>query len=99
LTSISITGYSTPLVGYNPGIPWQRGETNIDGVNNWTKIWGNHSIKFGAEIRRVRDDLTQGGVHGPRGTFTYANGQTATPTSTSGFANARGPSCSICRAW
>lgn len=88
LTSISITGYSTPLVGYNPGIPWQRGETNIDGVNNWTKIWGNHSIKFGAEIRRVRDDLTQGGVYGPRGTFTYANGQTATPTSTSGFANA-----------
>lgn len=88
LTSISVTGYSSPLVGYNPGIPWQRGETNIDAVNNWTKILGNHSIKFGGEVRRVRDDLTQGGVYGPRGTFTYANGQTATPASTSGFANA-----------
>jgi hypothetical protein len=88
LTSISVSGYSTPIVGYSPSIPWQRGETNIDGVNNWTKIAGNHSIKFGGEVRRVRDDLTQGGVYGPRGTFTYANGQTATTTSTSGFANA-----------
>ncbi len=34
LTSISVTGFSAPLVGYNPGIPWLRGETNIDGVNN-----------------------------------------------------------------
>jgi hypothetical protein len=88
LTSISVSGYSSPLVGYNPGIPWQRGETNIDVVNNWTKILGNHSIKFGGEVRRVRDDLTQGGVYGPRGTFTYGNGQTATSGSTSGFANA-----------
>jgi len=39
-------------------------------------------------VRRVRDDLTQGGVYGPRGTFTYSNGQTATTTSASGFANA-----------
>lgn len=88
LTSISVSGYSSPIVGYNPGIPWQRGETNIDAVNNWTKIIGNHSIKFGGEVRRVRDDLTQGGVYGPRGTFTYANGQTSTPTAASGFANA-----------
>lgn len=88
LTSVNITGFSAPLVGYNPGIPWLRGETNIDVVNNWTKILGNHSIKFGGELRRVRDDLTQGGVYGPRGAYTYANGQTATTTSTSGFANA-----------
>lgn len=88
LTSISVSGYSTPIVGYSPGIPWERGETNIDAVNNWTKILGNHSIKFGGEVRRVRDDLTQGGVYGPRGTFAYANGQTSTTTSTSGFANA-----------
>jgi hypothetical protein len=90
LTSISVSGYSSPLVGYSPGIPWLRGETNIDAVNNWTKIAGNHTIKFGGEVRRVRDDLTQGGVYGPRGQFTYANGQTAlnTPTFVSGFANA-----------
>ena len=88
LTSINVSGFSAPLVGFNPGIPWLRGETNIDGVNNWTKILGNHSIKFGGEVRRVRDDLTQGGVYGPRGTFTYSNGQTATTTSASGFANA-----------
>jgi hypothetical protein len=88
LTDITVDGYSTPILGYNPAIPWQRGETNIDAVNNWTKILGNHSIKFGGEVRRVRDDLTQGGVYGPRGTFTYADGQTSTPTSASGFANA-----------
>jgi hypothetical protein len=78
LVTISLgTSYASPLVGYDANIPWDRGESNIDVVNNWTKIIGNHSIKFGGEVRRIRDDLTQGNTFGPRGVFNYADGQTA----------------------
>lgn len=89
LASININTFSNPLVGYSASLPWQRGETNIDAVNNWTKILGNHSIIVGGEIRRVRDDLTQGQTFGPRGVFNYADGQTALNTSGSktSFAN------------
>jgi hypothetical protein len=91
MTTIQITGYSTPLIGYNNGLPWQRGETNIDAVNNWTKIVRNHTFKFGWELRRVRDDLLQGQNPNPRGVYQYDDGETAlnSPTApASGFANA-----------
>lgn len=77
LTGIDIAGFSSPIVGTGASYPWVRGETNIDLVNNWTKIQGNHSLKFGAEVRRVRDDLQQGQVFGQRGIFRYRDGQTA----------------------
>ena len=76
LVGINIGGFSGPLIGYSPSIPWIRAETNIDLVNNWTKIAGNHSLKFGFELRRVRDDLTQGQTFSPRGVFNFADGQT-----------------------
>jgi hypothetical protein len=75
--TINITNYSEPMIGVGASYPWERGETNIDMVNNWTKNVGNHSFKFGGEIRRVRDDLVQGQTYGPRGVYTYADGQTA----------------------
>ena len=76
LVGIDISGFSSPMVGYSASIPWVRAETSLDLVNNWTKILGNHSIKFGAEVRRVRDDLTQGQTFSPRGVFRYRDGQT-----------------------
>jgi len=93
LASVTINTYSGPLVGYSPSFPWDRGESNIDLANNWTRVLGNHSLKFGAEVRRVRDDLTQGQSFGPRGAYTYADGQTglaasgATPGSRLSFGN------------
>lgn len=77
LVAVDIGGLSSPLVGTGGSYPWVRGETNIDVVNNWTKITGNHSIKFGEEYRRVRDDLLQGQTFNPRGLFQYRDGQTA----------------------
>jgi Carboxypeptidase regulatory-like domain len=83
LAGISIPGYggatltgANPLVGYSASIPWSRGESNIDAANNWNYILGNHSLKFGFEVRRVRDNLTQGQTFSPRGIFEYAEGQT-----------------------
>ncbi len=33
---------NNPLIGYNASMPWTRAEANIDVVDNWTKILGNH---------------------------------------------------------
>src|SRR4029077_545132 len=52
-------GFSNPLIGYSASLPWIRSETNIDFANTWTKILGNHTVKFGADLRRVRDALLQ----------------------------------------
>jgi hypothetical protein len=91
LVGIDISGLSSPLVGYSASLPWVRAETNIDLVNNWTKILGNHSIKAGFELRRVRDDLRQGQTFSPRGIFEYRDGQTENKTGSTGtktsFAN------------
>ena len=79
MTTITVGGYADPLVGYVNSLPWNRAETNIDLVNNWTKIRSNHTIKFGVDIRRLRDELLQTqDAGGPRGQFTYGNNQTST---------------------
>ncbi len=87
LANVTINTYSAPVVGYSASYPWDRGESNVDFANNWTRILGNHSLKFGVEVRRVRDDLIQGQTYGPRGTYTYADGQTSTPGATTAFGN------------
>lgn len=73
--------FSNPLMGYVNSMPWIRAESNIDFVNNWTKIFGNHTIKWGADIRRVRDDLLQDQTFSPRGVFMFADAQTSDSTS------------------
>jgi hypothetical protein len=78
LTNINITGgFSSPMVGYSASLPWDRGETNISITNIWTKIHGNHNLKWGVEVRRLRDDLVQAQTFGPRGQFTFGTGTTA----------------------
>ena len=77
LTQIEVqNGFGNPLVGYSASQPWDRGETNINVVNNWTKISGNHTLKWGADIRRLRDDLVQAQTFGPRGHFVFGTGTT-----------------------
>jgi hypothetical protein len=79
LTSMSVGGYADPLVGYSASVPWNRAETNIDLVGNFTKILHNHTIKFGADLRRLRDELLQTqDAGGPRGEFQFRNNQTST---------------------
>jgi hypothetical protein len=80
-------GTSSPLIGYSQSLPWLRAESNIDVANNWTKILGNHTIKGGADIRRVRDDLLQGNINAAAGTFYFSENQTSAPGGTTGQAN------------
>nr|WP_218884598.1 TonB-dependent receptor [Edaphobacter lichenicola] len=75
-------GTTNPLIGYSQSLPWLRAESNIDFANNWTKILGNHALKAGADIRRIRDDLLQGNINAAAGTFYFSENQTSTPGAT-----------------
>lgn len=80
-------GFSGTLIGYSASVPWIRAESNIDFVNNWTKNIGNHSIKFGADIRRIRDDLLQDQTFSPRGVYTFSDVQTSNAGTSTNVAN------------
>jgi hypothetical protein len=75
-------GTNNPLIGYSQSLPWLRAESNIDFANNWTKILGNHTLKAGTDIRRVRDDLLQGNNNAAAGTFYFSENQTSAPGAT-----------------
>ena len=74
---VTVGNFSSPIIGYSASMPWVRAEANIDFVNNWTKIIRNHSVKFGVDLRRVRDDLLQDQTFSPRGAYTFGENQTA----------------------
>jgi hypothetical protein len=76
-----------PLIGYSASLPWIRTETNIDAVNHWTKIISNHTLKFGVDLRRVRDDLLQDQTFSPRGAITFAENNTSEPGAQTNIAN------------
>ena len=92
LTTITISQFTGPVLGFVNSLPWDRGEKTYIGAGIITKLWGNHSLKFGEEGRHNRDLLTQlqdaGGV---RGEFQFNGGRTAIPSDTAaqnGIANA-----------
>jgi hypothetical protein len=85
--ALSPADFSSPIIGYSASLPWIRGETNVDGVNHWTKIIRNHSIKFGVDIRRIHDDLLQDQTFSPRGAITFAEDNTSEPGAQTNVAN------------
>ncbi len=88
LASINLNGvFSGPMVGYSASIPWHRAEANIDLVDTWTKTTGNHTIKWGADFRRLRDDLLQTQTINPRGSFNFQPAQTSLRPTTGGPGN------------
>ncbi|MDO8836345.1 MAG: carboxypeptidase-like regulatory domain-containing protein, partial [Vicinamibacterales bacterium] len=85
-------GYSNPVMGYSASLPWDRWERTWQFAATATKVWGNHTTKFGADFRRSSDMLLQTqDAGGPRGYFVYSGAQTGSPANTaanSGIANA-----------
>ncbi len=74
---VTVNGpFSNPMVGYSASLPWVRAESNIDLVNNYTKVVRNHTIKFGMDMRRVRDELLQTQSQGPRGAYGFGSAAT-----------------------
>ena len=82
--SCPANAFSNPLVGYSASVPWIRAESNIDMVNSWTKVKGNHTFKWGVDLRRVRDDLLQDQTFSPRGVYMFADAQTSDASNTGG---------------
>ncbi|HEV2576932.1 MAG TPA: TonB-dependent receptor [Acidobacteriaceae bacterium] len=77
--AFNVPNFANPLIGYSASLPWLRAESNIDFANNWTKIIGNHQMKFGADIRRIRDDLLQGNNNAAAGNFYFNENATSAP--------------------
>jgi len=80
-------GISSPMVGFSASQPWDRGEVMLNLTNTWTKIHGNHTFKWGADIRRLRDELVQGQTFSPRGRFQFGTGTTSITGSKTSIAN------------
>ena len=78
-TGNGANGTGNPLIGYSQSLPWLRAESNIDVANNTTRIFGNHTLKLGVDIRRIRDDLLQGNNNAAAGTFYFGENQTSEP--------------------
>lgn len=88
MVSININGgFSNPIVGMVASEPWIRAEANVTAVNVWTKTFGNHTMKFGADYRRIRDELLQTQTINPRGQYNFDTAQTSTPGAKTSIAN------------
>ncbi|MCU1330810.1 MAG: Cna domain protein [Bryobacterales bacterium] len=93
IANMSVTGYDSPMIGYNASLPWVRSQTDFGFAGSVSKILGNHTIKAGTEINRERMDLDQTQTYSPRGLFTFTSGPTALngdTASSSGMSNAFG---------
>jgi hypothetical protein len=86
-------GFSNPVVGYSQSLPWVRSEANVDLVNTWTKTKGNHTIKWGFDLKRLRDNLLQDQTYSPRGIYYFGNEQTGSCTPTKTGSNGLATSC------
>ena len=76
------------MIGGCSNCPWTRAGTLIQAVENMTKVTGNHTLEWGGDYHRWRDDLLL--VGDPPGFFNFAPGTTAlngNNAPASGFAN------------
>jgi hypothetical protein len=84
-------GFSNPVMGYVNSLPWDRWERTWEFAATATKVWSNHTIKFGGNWRKNSDKLLQTQDNqGPRGGFSFSGQQTGSPADTaanSGQAN------------
>jgi hypothetical protein len=59
---------ASPLLGYSCNCPLRETENVFQGIGNWTKISGNHTVKWGAEVQaaqnlRLPSDNHRAGVY------------------------------------
>ena len=91
LSRITIGGYTAPVLGFSPSLPWDRSETTWSVATTVTKLLKTHTFKLGGEWRHNRDMLLQTQeAGGPRGLFNFIASGTGSSTDTaslSGVAN------------
>ena len=64
ITTIDVGGYSDYLIGFETSLPWDREESTWTVSTTATKMWGNHTMKVGGDLRSNRHLLDQ--VNHPR---------------------------------
>ena len=91
ISSISIGGYSNPIVGFSASQPWDRSEKTWNVTTVLTRLFASHTVKLGGEWRSNEDMLLQTqDAGGPRGEFTFNASGTGLPSESatlSGVAN------------
>ncbi len=88
IVGVTGEGFSDPFVGTESNLPWARAGDNIELMNNWTKMLGNHNLEWGLEYYRIRDDLQLVNASSGGGVFGFSPGTTALNGGpASGFAN------------
>jgi hypothetical protein len=68
LPDLTINGAGGFSMGYSCNCPLHERETLLDFVNNWTKVAGNHTFRFGATVelawnQRLPSDQHRAGVY------------------------------------
>jgi outer membrane receptor protein involved in Fe transport len=81
LPFIRISGYTS--LGIATTVPFKIAETSFNIVNNWTKTNGNHTFRFGGDIRNLILNKFQAAGSNPRGDFTFSSGLTSRTTGAS----------------
>jgi hypothetical protein len=87
--TIDVSGYNSYLLGFETSLPWDRAERTWTAATTATKLWGNHTLKVGGDVRVNRFMLDQ--VTHPRGSFLFRGAMTAIPgdsAAQNGYANA-----------
>src|SRR4029453_8521789 len=91
LSRFQIGGYTDPILGFSPSLPWDRSEKTWNIATTLTKLKSTHTIKMGGEWRKNTDLLLQTqDAGGPRGRFIFNASGTGSPAETaslSGIAN------------
>ena len=88
ITTINVGGYSDYLIGFETSLPWDREESTTTFSTTATKIWGDHTVKIGGDLRMNRHLLDQ--VSHPRASWSFRGANTALSSDSAavnGFAN------------
>lgn len=77
---ITVSGYD--FLGSAATLPFDITENSYNIVNNWSITSGNHSIRFGGDIRKLKLDKFQVNGGNAHGEFTFPTGITGVTAST-----------------
>ena len=83
LPSFNFANTLTNLGSQGCNCPLTQSEQVFQVTNNWTKTFGNHSVKFGADLRYAKN-VRNASDNNRAGLFTFANATTASATGAGG---------------
>ncbi len=83
LPSFNFANTISPLGSQGCNCPLTQSEQVFQLTNNWTKTFGNHAVKFGADLRYAKN-VRNASDNNRAGLFTFSNSTTASSTGVGG---------------